>query len=381
MNTQKSIVIIGSNITSYLIAQSLSKAGASVTVVDSSQSFSKTNSTLGLTEVEMLPSESEAFDALAWFENQFEKSATSIERETSAATLVDGAAQAFLGFGDSQAKSVTPLSSFNVNRILQTETHLHELIEETRQIKNFNLISHAEITKIDDLDQKVKSITVNGNHVLTADYFLFTEHPKNLLSILPADAMSSRAKNRILKTATWAEIRCVFEHAEPRFILDQVVYMLPPSIRNEPFVGQFQKVKSESTSKTLSVWQSYLPIELVEDPEAISATLKHIKKTLQKAFSTHANEFTKESFIVVNSDGYADFSWAKEGFGHENDLKNLFFCSPLTTPYTGLLASLVAAHSICLKIEQLETQGEIVAPMAAPSILSTSVVAEHGASC
>ncbi|MEK6556460.1 MAG: hypothetical protein AABZ31_14525 [Bdellovibrionota bacterium] len=375
MSTQK-IIIVGQNTSAFLTAYALTQAGHKVTLVESGNTAENLSS-VGAAEIEAVPSDAATFEAVAWLETVLATSTISTEAEMSPATLSDGETKPFLGFGDSPYKSISPLSAYNLTRRLKFKPYLAQLMATLRVQKNFAVIPYSEVTAIDDLDQKIRSITVNGQQ-LEADYFIFTEHPKTLTSILPADVLGTRIKSKIAKSATWTEIRLIFQHKNPLFIADHVLYLLPPSIRNEPFIGQFQLIDADDGTSCRSVWQSYVESELAEDPEIVSTTMKHMKKTLQKVFS-NSNEFTKEQFIVVNPDSYGDFSWAKDGFGFEADLTNMIMAIPVLYPIPGIMGCVMAAYAAVTRITNPAALEEKSTNLREPSLLSSSDVADHGA--
>ena len=379
MSTQK-IVIVGQNTSAFLSAYALTQLGYKVTLIENGSTSEKLNSVIGAAEIEAVISDASTFEAAAWLESVLKISTISTEVEMSPATFDNGETKTFLGFGDSAYQSIAPLSAYNLNRTLKFKPYLTQLMTSLRHQTNFELISYSEVTSIDDLDQKIRSITLNGEKKIEADFFIFTEHPKTLASILPADVIGTRIKGKIAKTSTWTEIRLIFQHKAPLFIPDHVLYLLPPSIRNEPFIGQFQQVDLNDSTTYRSVWQSYVESELAEDPEVISTTMKHMKKTLQKAFP-QTDEFAKEQFIVLNPDSYGDFSWAKDGFGFEADLTNMILAMPLLYPTPGIMGCVMAAFTAVTRITQATISPAQLTSLREPSLLSSSDVADHGTSC
>lgn len=378
--SKKRIVIIGNNTSAFLNAFALSSSGHDVTLVDRIHTTESTPNPLSLSEIEAVQSDAITFEAAAWLESVLQTSTLTHEVTLQPATIEEAATKPFLGFGDATYKNIPPLSTFNVSNLLQFKPLLSQLIANLRSKKNFKVIPYSEVTAINDLDQNVKSIVLNGQQTVEADAFIFTGHPKELSQFLPADTLGTRVKGKIAKTQTWSELRVVFQHQEPLFVPGHVIFLLPPSIRNEPFIGQFQAIEGENRTEYRSVWQTYFDNDLSEDPDAVSSTLKHMKKTLAKAFP-QSNEFTKEQIIAVNSDGYADFSWAAGGFGFEDDLKNFFIASSLMTPFTGLIGSVVAAESTIRKVQSLLDRAPAEKETSTPSLLSSSHVAELGTSC
>ena len=379
MSTKK-IIIIGQKTSAFLTAAALSRSGHDVTVINSGSQSDTSSFAENLLEVESPRSEAALFEAVAWLENQFQTQIQTLEVDQSPAALSNQQVQTFLGFGEAEYKTISPLSAFNHSSTLRFKPHLSQVVNRLLSEKNFNVIDFSEVTAINDLDQKIQSITINGQQTLEADFFIFTDHPKELFQFLPADTMTSKIKNRIAKSPSWTEIKLMFKHEKPLFMPDHTLFVLPPSIRNEPFVGQFQILEQENSSNCYSVWQGYVDSALAEQPEAISAHLKFIKKSLQKHFES-SQDFNKELQISINPNGFSELAWSTEGFGFEDDLKNFFVASPLQASDTGLSACVMAAFRACQFVNSNLTTLSDSEARVAPSILSSSEVAEPTASC
>lgn len=378
--TSQNIVVVGNNLSAFLIAIALDRQNHKVTLVETGTQFNFHSSQFQTAQIEAVPSDPLVFEALAWLEQLVGSSQVAGEEELAPVVLEGGQPKPFLGFGDAEYKSIAPLSQFNFRSALSLARPLGESIQDLRESFKGEVISYSEVTGSDYLDEKIQSITLNGNQKIEADFFVFTEHPKEFLAHIPADVVGTRVRGRVAKTPVWSQVRVVFHHNSELFLSNHILFMLPPSIRNEPFVGQF-KVRASDDLLTVgaepqvreSVWASYFDSEFSEDTEAVSAMIKFMKKHLQKTFS--AEEFLKEQSIVVSPYNYADFAWAENGKALIGDIKNVQLGSPLFAPYVGPLASFVIAYQATQAIQEKLVAPEAPKGVSTPSLLSSSEVA------
>ncbi len=378
--TSKNIIIVGNNLSAFLIAIALDRHNHKVTLVETGTQFNFHSSQFQTSQIEAIPSDPLVFEALAWLEQLVGTTQVAGEEELSPVVIEEGQPKPFLGFGDAEYKSIAPLSQFNFRASLSLARPLGESIQDLRESFRGEVISYSEVTGSDYLDEKIQSITLNGTQKLEGDFFIFTEHPKEFLAHIPADVVGTRIRGRVAKTQSWSQVRVVFHHDRELFLSNHTLFMLPPSIRNEPFVGQF-KVRASNDLLTVgsepqireSVWASYIDSEFSEDTELVSSMIKFMKKHLQKTFS--AEEFLKEQSIVVSPYNYGDFGWTENGKALIGDIKNVQLGSPLFAPYVGPLASFViafqATRDALEKLEAPETEKRA----STPSLLSSSEVA------
>lgn len=376
----KNIVVVGNNLSAFLIAIALDRQNHKVTLVETGTQFNFHSSQFQTAQIEALPSDQIVFDSMAWLEQLVGSSVVAGEEELSPVVLDEGQPKPFLGFGDAEYKTITPLSQFNFRSSLALAKPLGETIQNLREAFSGEVISYSEVTGAECIDDKIVSITLNGTQRLEADFFVFTEHPKEFLAHIPVDVVGTRIRGRVAKSQSWSQVRVIFQHTSELFLQNHILFMLPPSIRNEPFVGQFKVRQSEDlltvgTQPQIreSVWHSYIDSEMTEDTEALSSLIKFMKKTLQKTFK--AEEFMKEHSIVVSPYNYGEFSWVNGGSELLGDLKNVQLASPLFAPYVGPLAAFVIAYQAIQTLEPKLHAPETAKSAPTPSLLSSSEVA------
>lgn len=361
-NVSKHAVLISQNPVGILAAALLEKAGVEVTLVDAGNNTFSNRA--AFVEVASIPSEPTAFEALAQLEETLDLKLVAGEVEASPVYFEGNEPKPFLGFGESKFKSVAPLSAFNFTKNLALTQSLGAAVARAREVFQGKVLHYTEVAKVELNGSRIDHLVLNSGNNLSADFYAFCDSPRATLNLIPADVMNARSRSRILKTPVWSRVKIHFTHKEPVCapeLLNRALYLIPGGTTQEPFVGQV----FADESGVRSVWQSYLPEEMIEEPEVISSTIKHMRRQLQRAFN--AEEFRRENLLIAEPESFGDFSWMKEGSGLESELENALFASPLFSNFNGLMACVEQARRIYTAITAPEQN-----PSKEPTILAES---------
>lgn len=350
--TDQSFIVVSDNLTGLLISRALEERGCQVSLVSTEKGFEKAANDDPSTHVatsdspspfDLIPFEENYTESFAWIKNLLSLNlATDIateEVDLSPLVFSDKELKPFLGFGDSKHESLEAISQLNRARYLQPnrgfqgiETAALEGLKAKRM--NFTEISGFEVDG--DFIRYIK--TADGKE-LSADHYIFCNSPSELLKTFPTDAWTPRTRQRLTKSKHWACIEVDYDHSE---LSSEELQKLPLELlffssqkeELQPFVGRRRG--------TSSSWRLFVNQDHFEDPEHISNQIKHMKKSLLKAFPEIENS---KPALTLRPYIHGSYSWAEGPQGLEGGIKNFNLASPLLNDWPGLASCAAASRS------------------------------------
>ena len=323
------IAIISDGLAGFMLANVLSKKNHAVTLVDTDNQ-PKSNEHFRNFDIRFLPNTPAVCNGLSLLEKCFSLSLDIRAVETTPLTIDGGEAKPFVGFGDSRSSAVQPLSFYNATSCLQIDGSKQNLVELSLARDQYKVLPYAELTAIHFNGSRIEKITVNGQTDIDAEYFIYLNSPRELIGVLPQELIGTKTRMRIAKSSSWTQINLQLNHASssPPPISD-LLFLLSNQPEHSPCVGQFQGQSS--------VWTTFIPTELAEDPACVAENLKSIRKLVRKAFPEILP--TPQEAVSVNPTAIADIAWVFENKDFMHIAENFAFSPRLAAPSTGFSQS------------------------------------------
>ena len=218
-----------------------------------------------------------------------------------------------------------------------------ELFEGT--IKNY-----SEISKVNLNGDGIESVEINGGKELKADHYVFAQSPLELLELFPEEAISARVRTRIARTQHYSRVSLALdlpESFESEFS-QNLMFLLPNQNDQQPAMGLM--------GPGISVWQSFLPGEQAEDPEALATLIRNMKKLIGKSIPT-LTDFIGAAGIHVQREAYAEYNRDEAWDDFKKHNNNASLVSPIWSSQHGLAACVeacqAAAESSCREASNL----------------------------
>ena len=346
-------IIIGNNWTGWSIALALYKQSQNVALVDSKNHWN--HSTLPLEqpdwpqEIEVYPHNPSTINSLEWLSELVdEKVFTKSTINTEPIIWKQNQWTPFMGFGEMKSSSLEHLSPLYIPSAVDTtqpmEVWKQRVVDQCAGVH----LAQAELTSIEYKDNQITAIITNGHHRLQAHTYLYCDSPKRLLGWLPEKLIAPSLRQKISKFKTMTRLLLMLKHDEIQNSEVQnkknALYFFPGGKDYEPFVGRILI----NSQPQISIWQSLIPDEIAENPEAVGSQLRYMKRQLKRPFSEEFNHPMEEKVLVEpESHGYMSLD-------HQpTSLKNFWQASPLTQKSNGIIGHLAATQSLHKQIQSV----------------------------
>ncbi|MBK9293804.1 MAG: NAD(P)-binding protein [Oligoflexia bacterium] len=147
------------------------------------------------------------------------------------------------------------------------------------------------VTSLNFNHGKLESVTINGETQIQANTFAYALPLTSAKALLGKEALSAKFLQKFDRMQKFTVLSVDFASKKSHFTKDNLLVF-----NDEDFfmIGQFNSENSE-----LSSWLSLIDSELAQDEEAVSKTLKTMKKHIKKAFPNLIEEASWERILVV----------------------------------------------------------------------------------
>lgn len=345
--------IIGSGLNGLAIAAALSRETDNIALIESADFAGGMNKAVNFPTgpinngLRFMPDAPLAEQALSFLENILNLKIVAGREEEAPVTYDAGQFKTFLGFGDNPPAFYEELAYFTATKrlILNLEPYMWTalLLEKFKG----EFMSRSYVTKFHKEGERVSHITINGAKTLHAHNFIFCGHVKDLALLLPEEALSLRARNRLAKNAYWTGLCLDLCHSH-KVTDSTAMHVLNGTTQDEigPCVGRFlPTVEVEGQILQASQWMTFIEQEATEDSETVGLALKKIKRQIKRAYPESLDNIKLERIIVAPLiAGNGDLKL------HGNmtipDLENLWIGSSAMNPQKNLVGALLQAEMI-----------------------------------
>lgn len=349
-NPHYETLVIGSNITGRLLFLNLKKQGKKVGLIETSH-LDKGFQLNQLSEKKPFPEQLNYLpdtplnqDNTLWLNEITEQNFQWEVEENEVITCESGSLIPFVGFGSRKFPTLDFASSFHNQKKLVSVSFYQKLIDLMAQdLDHPDYFQNSTVTSFEtNEDGALDRVIINGNKVITAESFLFTESPKQLLDLLPEKILSKKTISKLSKEKQWTSVHLSFHHSEElEAQWDKLHLLLGTNKDSEPCLGQFFKGDSESSS----IWQTLLPTELEDASQEVYTALKYMKKQIKRAYPQFFDSVLAEK-ISVQPNTYGTVDLTHKDLSPLTKIQNLHIASPLFYSQDHLSNSIQAAREL-----------------------------------
>lgn len=369
--------IIGSGLTGLSIGAALSRFTDNIALLESSDVPGGMNRPIkfptGIINngLRYVPDTESARHALELVENLLGLKLMGESLETPPVTYASGAFKPFVGFGENPPAFYEELNYFISNKSLQLKLEPFAWTQLLFEKFKGDFLPRSYVTKFHSLNEQVTQITINGAKTLAAQNFIFCGSVKDLALLLPEDAISSRARQKLSKNTYWTALCLDICHSHE--VTDNLaMHVLNGTTDDEigPCVGRFMPAHQEGEQKLqASQWMTFIEEEVTEDSEVVAASLKKIKRQIKRAYPEALESIKLERIIVapqIAGNGELKLNANQTIPG----LQNLWIGSASMNSQKNLVGALAQAQMMiaALGFEITAPQVESEAPSASPSL-------------
>jgi hypothetical protein len=330
MTTQTAFVF-GSTPSTLLTARLLELQSYSVKIFDPGNHFNLESPHFLTPEVAAIPATDYFRECLTGLAKAADTEVQIETNDLSPITWGDNQFEGFLGFGDRKYNSIPALSRHHLNSSWVISPTLNSLFLDA--LRNFKgeTIPFSEVSKLNCSASSIDSVEINGAKTLEADLYVFAQSPREMIPFLPSEFLSERDWTKLNRSPSWSKLTIEVPVTCQDWAANQNCFLLPNSNDFEPWIGL--------PGQTPSIWVSYLPEDKTENPEAIGAEIRQLKKLLSKVFPG-LDENAPEPGIHLDPEAAGSYAWMESGQKIENSLEKSLFVSEILSDYAGLAASM-----------------------------------------
>jgi hypothetical protein len=362
--------IIGSGLSGLFIAAALSRFTSNIALLESGDAPGGMNRPIKFPTgvinngLRYIPDSDSARKALLGLENVLGLRIIGDSVENLPVTYGSGSFKSFLGFGENPPPFYEELNYFTSAKSLSLKLEPYAWTQLLFDKFKGEFMPRSYVTKFHAVGEEITQITINGAKTLAAQNFIFCGSVKDLALLLPEEALTPRAKQKLAKNLYWTGLCLDLCHSHE--VTDsQSVHVLNGTTDDEigPSVGRFLPPVTEGeTTLQASQWITFIEEEVTEDSEVVAASLKKIKRQIKRAFPTALESLKLERIIVApllagNGDLKLSGNQTLPG------LPNLWIGSGSVNPQKNILGALLQAELVISSLG-FDLQAPSVEPLA-----------------
>lgn len=345
--------IIGSGLSGLSIAAALSRFTDNIALLESADVPGGMNRAIkfptGITNngLRYVPDTESARNAIDFLENILGLKIAGESSELPPITYASGTFKPFVGFGENPPPFYEELNYFTANNSLSLKLDPYAWTQLLFEKFKGDFMPRSYVTKFNALNEHVTQITINGAKTLAAQNFIFCGSVKDLALLLPEEALTTRARQRLSKNTYWTALCLDICHT--RAVTDvTAMHILNGTTEDEigPCVGRFSPAVTEG-EQTLqaSQWMTFIEDEVTEDSEVVGAALKKIKRQIKRAYPEALESIKLERIVVapqIAGNGELKLNANQSLPG----LENLWVASPSVNVQKNLVGALSQAKMV-----------------------------------
>ncbi len=346
-------IIIGSGLTGLNIASRISKETENVLILEAEAfdqgstkavQFGHQNIDNGL---RFYPSSVLSKKALIQLEDYLGIKLVKNTEETNVKTYDSSGFKSFAGFGENPPQFYDQISYFLSNKEICTHLNWSQITDFLKQKYKGKTINQAIVTGFKVKDQKVTEVIVNGSKTYSAQNYIFTANPRDLIQLLPDDIFGIRAKAKLKKDSAWVGLCLDLAHL--KLNIDKNNLFLLEGTTNDamgPCVGRFLTKPEAESSEGLQIsqWMSFIDLETAEETENIAELLKKMKRQIKRAFPEVMENIKSERLFVTPPLSTGELKLNTNGTMPK--VENLWIASAQMNQQPNILGSLLQSELI-----------------------------------
>lgn len=355
--------IIGSGLTGLSIAAALSRETKNVALIEAADvplgANKKVDFPTGTINngLRFVPDSVLSEKALGFLENLINTKVIEDVSEQAPITYESGGFKTFLGFGENPPAFYEELAYFTASKHIDLALEPYQWTQLLFEKFEGEFLPRSYVTKFHQEGNTVSHITINGSKTLHARNFIFAGTVRDLGILLPEDAISARARSKLLKNTYWTGLCLDICHSKP-VTESTAMHVLNGTTQDEigPCVGHFLPASEADTEKLqVSQWMTFIEQEVTEDSEVVGMTLKKIKRQIKRAYPEALDNIKSERiFVAPYIAGNGDIKLSANFTIPE--LENLWIASSTVNEQRNLVGALLQAEmtvaSLGFKVEK-----------------------------
>lgn len=380
-------VVIGSGLSGLSVATAISQETPSVLLVEAldhvgGQNFPQSRfAEVPSVGLRYLPDSELAHKSLAFLSQITGEAISWQSRASQPITFENGAFRPFLGFGSQPPAFYDQLAYFLAPQELQVGPPVTQWIEILMKSFKGEVALKSLATRLQIVDGRADSLLINGGQKsIKAHNFIFAGTLKQLMTLLPEEALNSRSRQKLSKGPYWTAIGLDLYFSE-KISDSQELHVLNGTTVDEigPCIGRFfEPTPQQDGLIQMSQWMTFVDTEDAEDNERVGEILKKVKRQIKRAYPTALDKIKFERIQVVPS--LAGSGELRLSSNQSLPLAaNVWVASAALHPQKNLLGSLLQAEMVvsalgCFTGQELNLTPEIADltdsdPHATPSLL------------
>lgn len=352
-NTVYDYVIVGSGLTALLIAKNLNRITSNILILESADVAGGANKSIqtpiGTQEngLRFFPDQDLSQKTLEFIRSSLNDEISFETQEVPAIHFESGQFHPFVGFGELAPPFYNEMNYFTAAARLVSNRPVHTWIQDLITGFTGEIATRSYVTKFLVEDGRATGVIVNGSKTINANNIIYTGPAKALRILLPEGAVSAKAVQKLAKNKYGTLVSLDLIHSA--VVTDsQAIHVLNGTTADEfgPFVGQFLAPTEDHPERQLSQWCIMIDDDAAEDSEVLAASLKKIKKQIQRAYPNSLDNIEFERIFVSNSvSGNGDLKLS--GQMTLPQVTNLWVASACMSPHANLLGALLQAEITC----------------------------------
>lgn len=346
-------IVIGAGLSGLAVARRLSMENARVLLLEGQDNTGGTHrpvehlGRLMHNGLRLLPDNTDSRQALEFLSSIVPGEFAINQVESAPLTYDSGNLKPFVGFGDHAPSFFHQIAGYLSEHRLVTQPAAWDWPGLLSEAPNFEIMTKSYVTRFNMADEKVASVTVNGQKDYTADQFVFAGSVSLLKTLLPAESWTSKLKAKYAKLKFWTQVGLDLIHEKPFFEGDNIL-LLDGTGKDDlgPCLGMVHTLNDVCVSQ----WMSFLEDDEAEDSEILGQSLKKIRRQIKRAFPESLDNLVFERICVFPS---ISASLPTPGFLPE--FENLHYANGQLSPHQGLIGSLHQARSVLAQLGFAQT--------------------------
>lgn len=302
ISRQVEYLILGSDLSAQLIAESLHQQGASVQIAEErAQLGGLSVPLLGQRgqlppHLDFLPDQETTRQQLTWLDNLLQKNLSAISQDLPPLTFDEGQLRTFVGFGARKCQSLDEITPYTNSQHLNLAQNLSQCTQELISRRRLNMCTGKVVTQLQLQEGRIVSVEFNGNEICHPKTVITTFSPKRLLALMPEGTVDSKTRSRIDKSFLWNSVSLHLHHRQTLQPQTNVHVLSGGGDEHEPLIGKFMTPLENGSQH--SVWLSFVAPEHDEDHDYAGQVLKHMKRQIKRAYPEAFTDLIDEKLVI-----------------------------------------------------------------------------------
>lgn len=346
-------VIVGSGLNGLAIATEISKHTKNVLLLEAADQLGGSNRSITFQSspvnngLRILPANKSSKSAIAFLENLVDQKLIGNVVEETVVTYENGGLKPFLGFKDNAPDFYEELNYFLAPKRYELLSQPYAWVQSLVQNYQGESQTKAYVTRFNVEDQKVTSVTINGNKTIHGQNFIFCGQVKDLAVLFSDENMPYKVKSKLSRNVYWLGVSLDICHSH-KVTDSTALHLLNGTTQDDlgPSIGYFLPAEEvNGAEQQISQWMTFIELEGSEESENIAHALKKVRRQLKRAYP-EAQEKIKGERIYVSHilGGSGDLKLNANGTMPK--IENFWVASSTMSPQKNLVGALNQAQMI-----------------------------------